>query len=197
MNTYGWAIVNTLAVVVGGSIGLLCKKGIPDRIAEAVMQIIGAVVLCMGITGIFKGQNSLVLLISIVLGTIIGELINIDAGIVRLGHMVEAKTGTGTSDFTQDFVTATLLFCTGAMGIVGAVQAGTVGDNTTLLAKAVLDGVEAVMLAAALGIGVLLSTACVLVVEGGVALLAGLLAPLLTDTIIAEYSAIGLRQILP
>ena len=94
------AIVNALAVVVGGSIGLLCKKGIPDRIAEAVMQIIGAVVLCMGITGIFKGQNSLVLLLSIVLGTSIGELINIDAGIVRLGHMVEAKTGAGTSGFT-------------------------------------------------------------------------------------------------
>ena len=109
------AIVNALAVVVGGSIGLLCKKGIPDRIAEAVMKIIGVVVLCMGITGIFKGQNSLVLLISIVLGTIIGELINIDAGIVRLGQMVEAKTGAGTSGFTQGFVTATLLCLAGRL----------------------------------------------------------------------------------
>lgn len=189
-------VANTFAVLIGGGIGLLCKRGIPDRVAEAVMKMIGAVVLCMGVTGIFKGQNSLVLLISIVLGTIIGELIDIDAGIIRLGQMIEKESGTGTSGFTQGFVTATLLFCVGAMGIVGAIQAGTAGDNATLFAKAVLDGVEAVMLAATLGIGVLAAAACVLAVEGGVTLLAGLLAPLLTDAMIGEMTCVGSLMIL-
>ncbi len=85
------AVVNTMAVLVGGGIGLLCKKGIPDRVADAVMKILGAFVLCLGITGIFEGENSLVLLVSIVLGTIIGEVLNVDAGITRLGTLLAKK----------------------------------------------------------------------------------------------------------
>ena len=154
------AVVNTMAVLVGGGIGLLCKKGIPDRVADAVMKILGAFVLCLGITGIFEGENPLVLLVSIVLGTIIGEVLNIDAGITRLGTLLEKKSDAAAGSFTQGFVAATLLFCVGAMGIVGAIQAGTTGDTTTHFAKSVLDAVEAMMLAAALGVGVLASAAC-------------------------------------
>lgn len=190
------AVVNTMAVLVGGGIGLLCKKGIPDRVADAVMKILGAFVLCLGITGIFEGENSLVLLVSIVLGTIIGEVLNIDAGITRLGTLLEKKSDAATGSFTQGFVAATLLFCVGAMGIVGAIQAGTTGDTTTLFAKSVLDAVEAMMLAAALGVGVLASAACVLVVEGGVVLLSGLLAPVLTATMIAEMTCVGSLMII-
>ena len=175
---------------------IVVQKGIPNRIADAVMKILGAVVLCMGITGIFKGENSLVLLVSIVLGTIVGALIDIDAGITKLGKRLERKIGAGAIGFTQGIVTATLLFCVGAMGIVGAIQAGTAGDNSTLFAKSVLDGVEAVMLAATLGIGVLASAPCILIVEGGIALLAGLLAPVLTAAMIAEMTCVGSLMII-
>lgn len=156
-------IVNTVAVLIGGGIGLLFKKGIPTRIIDSVMKIMGAVVLSMGIRGIFKGENSMVLLVSVVLGTIVGELIEIDTRITKLGERIETKIGTGASGFTQGFVTSTLLFCVGAMAIVGSIQAGTAGDNSTLFAKSVLDGVSAVMLAATLGAGVLASAACVLI----------------------------------
>lgn len=189
-------IVNTAAVLIGGGIGLLFKKGIPNRIIDSVMKIMGAVVLSMGIRGIFKGENSLVLLVSIVLGTIVGELIDIDTRITKLGERIETKVGTGASGFTQGFVTSTLLFCVGAMAIVGSIQAGTTGDNSTLFAKSVLDGVSVVMLAATLGVGVLASAACVLILEGGIALLVGFLAPVLTSVMIAEMTCVGSLMII-
>lgn len=189
-------IVNTVAVLIGGGIGLLFKKDIPTRIIDSVMKIMGAVVLSMGIRGIFKGENSMVLLVSIVLGTIVGELIDIDSRITKLGKRIETKIGTGASGFTQGFVTSTLLFCVGAMAIVGSIQAGTIGDNSTLFAKSVLDGVSAVMLAATLGVGVLASAVCVLILEGGIALLAGFLAPVLTSVMIAEMTCVGSLMII-
>lgn len=189
-------IVNTVSVLIGGGIGLLFKKGIPTRIIDSVMKIMGAVVLSMGIRGIFKGENSMVLLVSIVLGTIVGELIDIDARITKLGKRIETKIGTGASGFTQGFATATLLFCVGAMAIVGSIQTGTTGDNSTLFAKSVLDGVSAVMLAATLGVGVLASAACVLTLEGGIALLAGFLAPVLSSVMIAEMTCVGYLMII-
>ena len=189
-------IVNTAAVLIGGGIGLLFKKGIPNRIIDSVMKIMGAVVLSMGIRGIFKGENSMVLLVSIVLGTIVGELIDIDSRITKLGKRIETKIGTEASGFTQGFVTSTLLFCVGAMAIVGSIQAGTTGDNSTLFAKSVLDGVSAVMLAATLGVGVLASATCVLILEGGIALLAGFLAPVLTSVMIAEMTCVGSLMII-
>lgn len=189
-------IVNTAAVLIGGGIGLLFKKGIPNKIIDSVMKIMGAVVFSMGIRGIFKGENSLVLLVSIVLGTIVGELIDIDARITKLGERIETKIGTGASGFTQGFVTATLLFCVAAMAIVGSIQAGTTDDNSTLFAKSVLDGLSAVMLAATLGVGVLASAACVIVLEGGIALLAGFLAPVLTSVMIAEMTCVGSLMII-
>lgn len=189
-------IVNTVSVLIGGVIGLLFKKGIPNRIIDSVMRIMGAVVLSMGIRGIFKGENSMVLLVSIVLGTIVGELIDIDTRITKLGKRIETKIGTGASGFTQGFVTATLLFCVGAMAIVGSIQAGTAGDNSTLFAKSVLDGVSAVMLAATLGVGVLASAACVLILEGGIALLVGFLAPVLNSVMIAEMTCVGSLMII-
>lgn len=189
-------IVNMAAVLIGGVIGLLFKKGIPTRIIDAVMKIMGAVVLSMGIRGIFKGENSMVLLVSIVLGTIAGELIDIDTRITKLGERIETKIGSGASGFTQGFVTSTLLFCVGAMAIVGSIQAGTAGDNSTLFAKSVLDGVSAVMLAATLGVGVLASAVCVLILEGGIALLARFLAPVLTSVMIAEMTCVGSLMII-
>lgn len=189
-------IANALAVVLGGGVGILFKKGIPERISSAVMSVLGVFVLCIGIMGIFKGKNPLVLLVSIVLGTIVGELIDIDAAVTSLGETVERKTHSASGGFAQGFVTSTLLFCVGAMGVVGSIQAGTTGDTTTLYAKSVLDLVAALMLSVTMGPSVLFSAVSVLVFEGGITLLAGVLAPVLTDTMIAEMTCVGSLMII-
>ena len=183
-------IVNVLSIVLGSWVGFFCKKGIPDKISSAVMRILGLFVLSVGIVGVFKGENLLVLPVSLVLGTIVGELLDIDAAIVRLGTSIERKTNL-SGGFTQGFVTGTLLFCVGAMSVVGAIQAGTAGDHSILYAKAALDGIESIMLSATMGIGIMVSSMCVLIVEGGVALLSGIIAPILTDAMISEMTCVG------
>lgn len=189
-------IVNALAIIAGGLAGLLCRKGIPERISSAVIHVLGAYVLCIGIMGIFKSENTLVMLVSLVLGTVFGELLDIDAAITKLGNTLERRTKSSAGGFSRGFVTGTLLFCVGAMGIVGAIQAGTSGDLTTLFAKAVLDGVESFMLSASLGLGIVCSAGCVFLFEGSVAMLAGVLAPVLTDAILSELTAVGSLMIL-
>lgn len=188
-------IVNTVAIIAGGITGLMLKRGIPSHITDAVMHVLGAYVLSIGIMGIFKSQNTLVTLVSIVLGTMCGEILRIDDAITKLGDTVERKAGSA-GGFSEGFITGTILYCSGAMGIVGAIEAGTAGDHTTLLAKSVLDGIEAIMLTASLGIGVAASSACVLVFEGGIALLSGLLAPVLSEAMIMEISAVGSLMII-
>ena len=185
------AVINALAILLGGGIGLLCKQNIPERITTAVMHVLGVFVLSIGITGIFKGQNLLVLPVSIVMGTIVGELLDIDGAVNRLGDHLSRKFHTSSGNFAQGFVTATLIYCVGAMGMVGSIQAGTTGDLSLLTAKSALDGIEAVMLSATLGVGVLVSAAGVLLVEGGITLLAGILAPVLTEAMIAEMTCVG------
>lgn len=187
-----WGVLaNTLAIVAGGGVGLLCKKGIPEKFSAAVMAALGLFTLCIGGMGVLQGKNVLVLLVSIVLGTLLGTLINIDGRLARLGEKVEKKLPGGQGGLAQSFVAATLLFCVGAMGVVGAIQAGTTGDNTMLYTKSVLDLVSSLMLAVSLGAGVPLAALCVLVFEGGVSLLAGALAPVLTDAMIAEMTCVG------
>ncbi|MEA4946511.1 MAG: DUF554 domain-containing protein [Oscillospiraceae bacterium] len=191
-------LVNTLAVIVGGCIGLLCKKGIPERLSAAVMTALGLFTLCVGGMGVLGGKNVLVLLVSIVFGTLAGTVINIDGRIEKLGKKVEARfSGNGTTGgLAQSFVTATLMMCVGAMAVVGSIKAGTTGDCTLLYTKSVMDLIASLMLAVSLGAGVPLSAVCVFVFEGAVTLLGGVLAPVLTETMIAEMSAAGSLMIL-
>ena len=184
-------IANASAILAGSFAGLFFKKGLPQNITDAVMKVLGAYVLCVGITGIFKSQNTLVMLVSLVAGTIIGEILDIDGAIKRLGNSLEKKAGVPQGGFAQGFIMGTILYCTGAMGIVGAIEAGTSGNTTTLLAKSVLDGVEAMLFTASIGMGIIASAGCVLFFEGGIVILAGILSPVLTSAMIAEISAVG------
>ena len=187
-------IVNTLAVIVGSSIGLLLKKGIPERVSEAVMTAIGLCSIYIGIDGALAGDNTIVLIISMVLGTIIGTILDIDKGISRIGSFFERKfkKSDGQASIAQGFMTGSLLFCIGAMTIVGSVNAGLVGDNELLFTKSVLDLISSCMLASSLGIGVMLASLFVLVFQGGIVLLSGLLQNVLTNPdIIAEITCAG------
>lgn len=191
-------IVNTLTVLIGSTIGLLCKKGIPDRLSDAIMKAIGLCTLAIGITGVLSGENTLVLIISMVLGVLIGELLDLDGKVNRLVEKAASKTaGAGkAAQISQGFITACLLFCIGAMTIVGSLNAGLKGDQEMLFTKSLLDFISSIMLSATLGIGVLFSAVFVLVFQGAIVLLAGLLEPLLSASAIAELTCCGSLMIL-
>ena len=187
------AIVNFLSIIVGGLIGLLLKKGISEKISSTVVKGVGLCVLLIGIKGVLEGINVLITIISIVLGAIIGELLDIDNAVNRLAKCAEDyinKKG-GNVRFANGFVSATLLFAVGAMTIVGSLDSGLTGDNATLYTKSLLDGISSIIFASSLGVGVLFSSIPILIIQGGITLLAHYIAPLLTDTIIAEMTCVG------
>ena len=204
-------IVNALAILVGSAAGLLLtalahrfSKALPagsaalgSRLQTIIMQGVALCVLFLGISGSLKGQNSLIAILSMVIGALIGEPLDLDNGMHRLGDWVQSKSerfikshGDGPS-VSDGFVTASLLFCVGAMAIVGALQDGLTGDHSTLFAKALLDGVSAVVFASSLGIGVAFSAVAILLYQGSIALAASFLSPLLGDAVIAEMTCVG------
>lgn len=176
--------VNVATVILGSSIGLLLKKGIPERISKAVMTAIGLCTVYIGIDGALEGNNTIVLIISMVLGTIIGTAIDIDGKLNKLASFVERKMkkDNDKSTVAQGFITGSLLFCVGAMSIVGSLNSGLSGDHTVTYTKSILDLISSCMLASTLGIGVMFAAAFVLVYQGGLVLLAELLQGVLTDT---------------
>lgn len=186
-------LVNTATVLLGGTIGLLFKKGIPERMTDSVFKALGLITLFIGISGSLCGKNTLIAVISMILGTTIGELFDLDKRINNLGKFIEKKTSKGNekSTIAQGFVSSSLLFCVGAMTIVGSLQAGLENDCSVLFTKSAMDFCSAIIFASTLGVGVLYSAAFVLVYQGSITLLSGFLAPVLTDSVIAEMNCVG------
>ncbi len=187
------AIVNTATVLIGGLLGLLLKKGISERFSNIIMKGIALCVMYIGISGSLTGSNVIISIICVVLGAIIGEALRLEDRVTALGDKLQAKfqkKDNGTS-LSKGFVTASLVFCVGAMTIVGALQSGIDGNHSTQFTKAILDGIGAIIFASSLGAGVLLSAATVFIIQGGITLMAQWIAPLLTDVIIAQMTNIG------
>ncbi len=186
------AVVNFFTVVLGSLLGLAFKKGIPERVRTTLMNGMALCVLYIGISGLFEdGTNILTVIISVALGAIVGELCDLDGAVNRLGARLETALGKGQTKLAEGFVTATLLFCVGAMTVVGSIDSGISGDNSTLYSKAVIDGVTALALTSSLGIGVILASLSVLLIEGSITLLAVFIAPILSGTALADMSLIG------
>ena len=186
--------VNVATVLLGSAVGLLFRKGIPERISKALMLAIGLCTLYIGIDGALEGSKTIVLILSMVFGTLIGTLIDIDDKINRVGLFIEKKLKREgeKGSIAEGFMTASLLFCVGAMTIVGSLNAGLTGDNTLLFTKSILDLISSCLLASTLGIGVMFAALFVLVVQGALVLLAGLLQNVLTDqALIAEITCAG------
>ncbi len=185
--------VNTATVIVGSLFGLLLGKALPERFSKALMTALGFCTAYIGITGCLKGQNTLIVILSLVFGTLIGEGMDLDKQINRLGNWVEHKIKRHGSHLSvaEGFVNASLLFCVGAMTIVGSLNSGLTGDHTMLYAKACLDFISAMVFASTMGIGVTLSSAMVLVLQGSIAVLALFIAPFLSDVVIAEMTCVG------
>ena len=185
--------VNCAAITIGALIGLFLKRGIPEGIGDTVSKGLALCVLMIGVTGMMKGENTLITILSVVLGGLLGELCHIDDGMQKLGLAVEKKFSkkSGGVSVAEGFVTASLLFVVGAMAVVGSLQSGLMHDHSTIYAKSMLDFVSSIIFASSLGIGVLLSSAAVLVYQGTLTLLAGLLAPVPSDAAVAEMTAAG------
>lgn len=188
-------IVNAVLVIVGGGIGCLCKKAIPKRITDAIMMGVGLCILAIGITGIFDGKNTLIAIISIVLGAVVGSLIDIDKRLNSFGDWMQSrikKDENSNSTFSEGMVTASLLFCVGSMAIVGSLNAGISKDYEMLLTKSVIDFISAMMLAVSLGYGVMFSSVFILLYQGAIVLLAELVSePLIATGAVPELNCVG------
>lgn len=184
-------IANALAIVVGGIIGLLFKNVIPEKTSEALLKTSGLAVVAIGITLVSAGENFTLLIISLILGTIIGEFIDIEGKLDKFGAFVESKMKNKESNIALGFVTCTLVYCVGSLAIVGSIQSGLTGNHEILFSKAVLDGITAVTFAATMGVGVVLSGISVLIYQGAITILASLMQSLLSPIVVGEMTAIG------
>ena len=189
-------LVNAIAIVVFSLIGTFLVKGIPDRFEELLKKAIGLTVLFVGIRGALANQNMLLLIISMVIGAVIGELINIDKWMNRLGQWAEKRLGLKENaatkqSFSKGFVPASILFCSGSMAILGSMQSGLVGNHEILFAKSALDGAISLVFSASLGMGVAFSALPVLIYQGGIVLASMAIRDYLTPEIIREMAAVG------
>ncbi len=184
------AIVNSLTVLVGGTVGLFAGKLLTERLQKAITCALALVVMGVAIPGIGDSQKPLVPIISLVVGVVIGELIDLDKAVNRFGDWLQRKLG-GQGRFTEGFVTGTMVFIIGAMSIMGSLSSGLEGDNTILYSKSVIDAVSALIFASTMGVGVLVSAVPLFIWQGGLVLLASLLAPYLGADVIAEINTVG------
>ncbi|MBE6061208.1 MAG: DUF554 domain-containing protein [Clostridium sulfidigenes] len=186
-------IVNTVAVIIGGAIGILLKRGLPEKISDTVMKGLALSTLYIGISGVLKGKNTIILIISIVLGAIIGEAVDLDDKLNSFGNFIERKfkSKDKNTSIAEGLVTASLLFCVGAMAVVGSLQSGLTGNNEILFTKSILDFVAAIIFASSLGVGVIFSSIFIFIYQGTLTLLAQFISPYLGEVVVAEMTCVG------
>jgi hypothetical protein len=184
-------IVNTLAIIAGSLLGVSLRRGISDAYKETVIAAIGLAVLLIGFKSALQTNDLLLVIISLALGAVIGEMLGIEARLEALGRWIGNRLGRNGEGVAQGFVTASLVFCVGAMAIVGALESGLTGNHQTLFAKSLLDGVTSIIFASTLGIGVIFSSVSVLIYQGAITLAATYLKPFLTSGVVAQMSAVG------
>ena len=185
--------VNAATIIIGGLLGILFRKGIPEKMNISIMHGLGLCVLFIGISGSLKGDKIIVVILSIIIGVIIGEALNLDQRLLGLGDWLQARfkfTGSENS-IAEGFVNCTIFFCVGAMSIVGSLQSGLTGNHETLFAKALIDGTICLVMASTMGIGVTFSAASVFIYEGLLTISANFISGYLTTPVINEMTCVG------
>lgn len=194
-------IINAVAIILGSLIGILAKKGIPKRVENALNDALGVSILIIGMVGVIKSMitvntdfslsdgGSLILIASLVLGAFVGELLGIEVFIEKIGFRLEKQVGRG--EIAKGFVPSTILFCVGAMAILGAISDGLTGDYSVLALKSTLDGISSIILSATLGIGVLFSAFIVFAYQGAISALAVFISPYITTELLNLLSMTG------
>ena len=193
-------IVNTITILIGASVGLLLRKGLPESVSDAMMKGLGLCTIFIGIQGMIEEEYILVLILSTIVGIVIGELLDVDGHINRAAERLTSRfSGKGKGEgakIAQAFVTSCLIMNVGAMTIVGSLDAGLRGNFSMLYTKSLLDLISGIPMAAAMGVGVMGSALFTLVFQGGIVLLAEYIAPYLSETLIKELVSTGSLMIL-
>lgn len=201
-------LVNSIAILLGSLLGMFIKGGISEKVSSTIIKALGLCVLYIGISGAFEGSNMTITIVSMALGSFIGESIDIDKKLDNLGEFIEIKFKSSRSkkvsiescieidtekktSISEGFISSSLIFCVGAMAIVGALESGIQGNHSTLFAKSILDGILAIVFTASLGIGVIFSSLSVLLYQGIITIGAKIVAGLLSQTIISSITGIG------
>lgn len=184
-------IVNALAVILGSSVGLLLRRGLPERMRGIVFQGIGICTLLIGMQLALKVENLLVLVFAVLLGGLLGEWARLEDRLKDLGERLRQRLKSSEGRFTEGLLMAFLIFCVGSMTVVGALEEGTTGNPQLLYVKSVLDGFTSIALAATYGIGVLFSVVPLLLYQIGLTLLAGAIEPLLGAAVLSQMTAVG------
>ena len=185
------AIINALGITIGSLVGLAFGARLPERVRAIVFQGLGLCVLVIGFKMALLTQNPLIVIFSIVIGSVAGEMIGLEARLIRVGNWLKGRLKSSNPLFTEGMVNASVLFCIGAMAIVGSIQDGILGDHATLFAKAVLDLVIIMVMTASMGKGCIFSAIPVGILQGSVTLLARLLQPVFTDAALSNLSLVG------
>lgn len=186
-------IVNSLTIIVGCFIGLILKGRFPDRLRVILFQGIGLTTLVIGVQMAIQGTKILPIILSLVIGGIIGETIDIEKILDQLGNRMKKlfKNQKGKERFTEGFIAASLLYCVGSMAVMGAIEEGITGSPDILLAKSALDGISSIIFAASLGIGVLFSAVPVFIYQGTITQIAHLIKNYITTDMISEMTVVG------
>jgi len=182
---------NVSAIVIGTLVGLAIRRRLPERMNSIAVQALGLVTALIGVKMMITTENLLIVLVSMVIGGVVGELLGVEARLEGFGAKVEAKFSKEGGTFAKAFVTSSLLYCVGPMAIIGSLQDGLTGDFTILLTKSGLDGVASIAFASTLGVGVLFSAVPVALYQGAITIGASMLEPYLTSRMINEMTAIG------
>ncbi|MEA5085365.1 MAG: DUF554 domain-containing protein [Lachnospiraceae bacterium] len=189
-------IVNAFAIAIGGLIGLMLRGGMKPRYKDIIISVLGLSVAFIGIStalgGLLSGEAEAILyIVSLVIGSIIGETMKIEEKLEAVGDIIQSKIGSKGGNVSQGFVTASLTFCVGTMAILGSIESGIQGVHTTLFTKSVLDGVTSIIFASTLGIGVLFSAVSVFLYQGALTMLASVVQQYMTAAMMREISIIG------
>lgn len=184
-------VTNAGAIIAGGLIGVFIKKGVSESVKNTAIQGIGLAVLLVGAQMALKTNNILIVVISMVIGGIIGEILDIEHKLAGLGNWLEVRFGCDDLNLARAFVTSSLVYCVGAMAVLGAIEDGLTGNPATLYVKSLLDGVSAIFFASTMGIGVVFSAIPVFIYQGCITLLAGMFKDLLSPAVVSELTSTG------
>lgn len=184
-------LVNTAAILGGTAVGLIFKKGISESVCNTVMSGLGMAVGIIGLQMALQTKNILIVILSLVIGGVLGEWMRIEDRLNNMGKWLEKKVGSNQGQVAKAFITASLIYCVGAMAIMGAIEDGLSGHANTLYVKSLLDGISAIIFSSTLGIGVAFAAIPVLIYQGSITLLASTLKVLLSDAMIREMTATG------
>jgi Uncharacterized membrane protein, possible Na+ channel or pump len=184
-------LVNAGAVILGGTLGTIFKKNMPERIKTIYFQAIGLFMLAFGISMVAKMQDILIVVSSLAIGALLGEWMNIERGVEKMSDWLKRKLKVGDERFSEGLTTSFLLFCVGSMTIVGAIEEATLGKPDLLYTKSLVDGFSAILLASAFGIGVIMSAIPLFIFQGGITLFALWASSFFSDDIIAGLTSVG------